>query len=336
MERKEKLTIKKIAELAGVSPTAVSFALNNKKGISRETEKRIMEVVEKYDYIPDKNSLRLHHKKSYNICLMMNPKFSPFEDLFYFEVTKGIMQQGLFYNYNVVITQIEESQTDVPDIIKQNDTDGIIFFQNVNEELLANFETYFIPCVFVDSYYNNQEKIMVNPDYEISAYTSAKYLLEHGHKKIGMIGPSYPYEYCEQTSKGFLRALSEFKIAPNQDWVKTNCQKEKDAYDFMASMLKRDDQPPAIFGVGDIYAIGAMQCVLDRGLHVPDDFSFIGLDDIILSRYISVPLTTVTYDKIEMGKLAMDLLVKQIDGEKVESVIIKSDHLLERKSVKKC
>ena len=75
----------------------------------------------------------------------------------------------------------------------------------------------------------------------------------------------------------------------------------------------------AVFGVGDIYAIGAMHCAMDHGFAVPDDFSFAGVDDIILSKYISVPLTTIGYDKIDIGRLAMAQVMDMINGKKGSS-----------------
>lgn len=335
MKAKGKLKIKEIAELAGVSPTAVSFALNNKKGISAETEKRIMEIVEAYDYVPDKNSLRLNHKKSYNVCLMMKSKASPFDDLFYFGVSKGIMQRGMHYNYNIVMSQVEDDQTKVPDIIRQNDADGVIIFQNANEELIRELDEYSTPYVFVDLHSSNAKRLKIKPDYEVSAFTATEYLIKHGHKKIGILAPDFIPEYQNKTMKGFYRALEKYDITVNPKWIGDSCNSEHDAYKFMEKILTYDVKPTAIFGVGDIYAIGAMRCASANGYKVPDDFSFIGLDDLILSKYLSVPLTTISYNKIEIGNLAMDMIMKRINGEAVESIVVKSDIIVERSSVKK-
>ena len=70
--------------------------------------------------------------------------------------------------------------------------------------------------------------------------------------------------------------------------------------------------PSAVFCSADIYAIGAMKCIKKHGLKIPDDISIIGIDDIILSRYVEPPLTTVKIDKEEMGKIAINLLIKRL------------------------
>lgn len=334
MRPKGKLKIKEIAEIAGVSPTAVSFALNNKKGISAETAKRIMDIVEEYDYVPDKNSLRLNHQKSYNICLMMKSTASPFDDLFYFDVSKGIMQRGMHYNYNIVMSQIEDNQTKVPDIVRQNDADGVIIFQQANEELIKELEEYSTPYVFVDLHSSNAKRLKVKPDYEVSAFTATEYLIKHGHTKIGIMVPDFIPEYQKKAMQGFNRAMEKHSIDINSNWINEHCNSEHEAYAFMDKIVTFEDQPTAMFGVGDMYAIGAMRSALDHGYKVPDDFSFVGLDDLILSKYLSVPLTTISYDKIEIGNLAMDMIMKRINGEAVKSVVVKSDVIVERSSVR--
>lgn len=93
--------------------------------------------------------------------------------------------------------------------------------------------------------------------------------------------------------------------------------------------------PSAVFCNGDIFAIGAMKCLKDYGYRTPEDISFIGIDDIVLSRYFEPKLTTIRIDMAEMGALAMDLIVKKINGQDVESVIVQSDQIIIRDSVKK-
>ena len=177
--------------------------------------------------------------------------------------------------------------------------------------------------------------VMVSLDTEKSCYTAVKYLIDHGHRKIAMIGSSFLPGYYETTERGYRRALTENGIDICYDWVCNQCQNERDAYLFMEQLLGEKDCPTAVFAVGDIYAIGAMRCVLDRGFAVPDDFSFTGVDDIVLSKYISVPLTTVGYDKIDIGRLAMEQVMNLIQGKPAHSIVVPSDRLIERKSVKK-
>ena len=116
--------------MAGVSVSTVSFVLNNKEGVSEKTRKKVKEIIRKTQFTPNLNSKRLIMKKSFNICLLINSTSSPFEDLFYFEITRGILEKSREYGYNIVISEIFESQENkLPDIVYSNDTDGIIFLR---------------------------------------------------------------------------------------------------------------------------------------------------------------------------------------------------------------
>lgn len=335
----EKLTIKEIARMAGVSPTAVSFVINNKSGVSENTRKKVNEVIKRTNFIPNLNSKRLFFRKSYNISLVIKQTSSPFSDLFYLEITKGVLEKSKEYGYNIVFSDIPIVQGNVqlPEIIKQSDADGIIFFQDTENVILNNIENLNIPYVVVDAHVANADFTFINADSELSAYTATKYLIGQGHKDIAFIGSSYIPEYHYQTFTGFKNALGEVNIPIQSGWIQSQAIDEISAYNCMAKILEcgsgSKSTPTAVFCAGDIFAIAAIRCARDRGFKVPEDISFIGIDDILLSRYIEPSLTTIKIDKIQMGILAMELLVKKINGDIVKSVIVESDNIILRNSV---
>ena len=98
-------------------------------------------------------------------------------------------------------------------------------------------------------------------------------------------------------------------------------------------MYESKELPSALLCTVDAFAIGAMRAAKDMGLSVPDDVSVIGIDDMLLSRYVEPPLTTVGIDKVGIGELAMEMLFKKINGDVVESVLLPME-LIERESVK--
>ena len=103
----------------------------------------------------------------------------------------------------------------------------------------------------------------------------------------------------------------------------------------MAAILSSKTKPTAVFCNTDTFAIGAIKCANDHGYKVPDDISFIGIDDILLANCITPKLTTIRIDKIKMGTLAMELIANKIKGNEVKSVVVQSDNLIVRESVKK-
>ena len=106
-----KLTIRAIAKMANVSPTAVSFVINGKKGVSGETRKNVEEIIKQTNFRPNLNSRRLSSNRSFNIAIIMANKSTPLDDLFYLTITRGVLQKSKEYGYNIVFTDIS---TDVP------------------------------------------------------------------------------------------------------------------------------------------------------------------------------------------------------------------------------
>jgi DNA-binding LacI/PurR family transcriptional regulator len=333
-----KLTIKEIANAAGVSPTTVSFVLNNRKGVSESTRQKILEIIHTMKFTPNRNSRRLLFRKSFNICLAMNPESSPFVDLFYFDVTRGIVDASARYDYNLIISMLNYGKGikgHVPGCVKNHDADGIIFLQDTPESILKEAQALGIPFVLVDAESRVALKYTsINLDSECSVRVAIEYLVNKGHRDIGFITSAYLPRYYKQTITGFSKAMTEYRLPVNNSWIFTEAEDEHSAYRGMEKILKNKSLPSAMVCAGDRYAIGAIRCVQDKGFQVPGDISFIGMDNILLASHITPPLTTISYNTFEMGETAFELLIKKIRGETVESMIFPSESIVERSSVR--
>lgn len=328
----KKLTVKEIAKMAGVSVTAVSFVLNNKPGVSDKTRAKVQQIIDETGFKPNLNSKKLLFNKSFNICLMVNSFSSPFEDLFYFEITRGILNRSQKYRYNITIAKLSSSKNELPDLVYSGDTDGIIFMQDISEKLIDKAVASGIPSVIVDSHSISQKIPSIAPDYRKATYDATKYLITRGHEDIAMIASDAVFDFYNQSMLGFCDAMNEFSITPKSDFCRFCAKNEDTAYAACKRLLTGDDIPTAIVCTVDSFAIGAMRCAKDMGFSVPKDISFIGIDDILLSRYIQPKLTTMGIDKVKMGVMAMDMLLQQIKGEKTQSVLLPME-LIERDSV---
>ena len=330
-----KYTIKEIAKMAGVSPTAVSFVINNKNGVSAKTREKVSKVIESTNFKPSFNSMRLFFKKSYNISIIIKQTSSPFNDLFYFEIAKGLLDKSKEFGYNIVFSDIslEGNNVILPEIINRNDTDGIIFLQDTDKTILNEIDKRNIPYVVVDTHSPNNDFTCITGDYLLSSFTATKYLISKGHKNIAFIGSSYIPDYYHQAFTGYKNALEETNMSIPPSWIQIDAFDEASSYKCMERILKSRTIPSAVFCSGDLFAISAIKCAKDNGYKVPEDISFIAVDDILLSRYIEPKLTTVKIDKEKMGSLAMELIIKKINNEQVDSIIVESDNIIERDSV---
>lgn len=328
----KKITIKEIAKMAGVSVTAVSFVLNEKPGVSEETRKIVKDIIEKTGFRPSINSKRLLLNKSFNISLIVNQNSSPFEDLFYFEIMNGILNQSTKYGYNIVINKPKKG--DLPDNVYSGDADGMIFMQDIPVSMKKKATASGVPFVVVDAHGGDMSQISVSADYTQAAYMATSYLIENGHRKIAMLSSKVVPDFYKQTLQGYTNALLENSIAVLPEFIENTAENEETAYNVAKEILSKDERPSAILCTIDSFAVGAMRCAKDMGLSVPEDISFMGIDDILLARYIEPKLTTIKIDKTEMGAIAMDLLRRMISGKPVKSYSIPMQ-LVERDSVKK-
>ena len=328
----KKLTVKEIAKMAGVSVTAVSFVLNNKPGVSDETRKNVQKIIDETGFKPNLNSKKLLFNKSYNICLIVNSFSSPFEDLFYFEVTRGILNRSQKYNYSITIAKTSSSKNELPDIVYSGDTDGIIFMQDISQKLMDKATRCGVPSVIVDSHSVDERILSITPDYRKATADATRHLIERGHKKIAIIASKTVPNFFKQTLSGFKEVMKAHNITPEPDFYGISAINEETAYETARQLLSKENRPTAIVCTVDSFAIGAMRCAKDLGLSIPRDISFIGIDDILLSRYIEPKLTTIGIDKVKMGEMAMDMLLQKIKGKKPENILLPME-LIERDSV---
>lgn len=328
----KKITVKEIAKIAGVSVTAVSFVLNNKPGVSVETREKVQKVIDETGFKPNMNSKKLVLNKSFNICLMINDFSSPFEDLFYFEVTRGILNRSKEHDYTVTIAKPSGAKNELPDIVYSGDTDGIIFMQDVSKKLMEKAIASETPSVVVDAHSIEERITSIAPDYQKATYDATKYLIKHGHRRIAIIASKTVSNFYKQTLSGFKAAMKEHSIKMDNECCVLSAINEETAYEAARQLFHLDQPPTAIVCTVDSFAIGAMHCAKDLKLSIPRDVSFIGIDDILLSRYIDPKLTTIGIDKVSMGEMAMDMLIEKIHGGNPESVRIPME-LIERDSV---
>ncbi len=329
----KRLTIKDIAKQAGVSVTAVSFVLNNKNGVSESTRKRVQKIINETEFKPNLNSKKLVMNKSFNICLMMNSYSSPFEDLFYFEITRGIINKSMKSNYNVIISKPIMARSELPDLIYSGDADGVIFMQDISQALIDKANKSGVPYIIVDSHSNNDAVTSITPDYKKAAFDATSYLIEHGHTDIAIMASSVVPNFYTQTISGFNQAMNDHNLSPNPNYCYISATNEESAYLAAKNFFKRKKRSTAILCTVDIFAIGVMRCAKDMNLSIPDDISIIGIDDILLSDYVEPKLTTIGIDKEYIGTAAMDMIIQKIKGKDIESVLLPMK-LIERDSVK--
>ena len=330
-----RITIRDIAKKAGVSPTAVSFVLNNRPGISEETRERVRAIIEEEGFTPSKASRRLVLNKSYNIAFLFDEVASPFNDMFYWGLARAVVDYCNGNEYNLILADVK-SEDHVPDVIRTHDVDGVLCFQRASRAVREALVAHGIPYVILDSHTEQQRtrEVSVYVDYRRVMHDAFGFLYDQGLKMIALIVSRIVPAYYQEIYRGYREALFSHGLPYREGFVQDNAKDAETGYECMAALLSGDARPDGVICAGDIFAYGAMMCARDRGLRIPQDISFLGIDDLPFSQYSDPPLTAVHVDQEEMGIKGIVELLSMIRGQKGQSRQMSESRLILRRSVR--
>ena len=331
------LTIKDIARMAGVSTTAVSFVLNNRPGVSDATRQKVQEIIRQTSFIPNVHTRRLNLGKSFTIHVVLKQYAYGLYNQFALETLSGVFKEGKSLGYSIIFTLVDEDMPweQIIESVRSKDCDGIILNQIDDPELLSQLQRENIPFVCVDAHLPAVSPLpMVEVDYYDAAYRATEYLYSRGHRDIGFIGPENPVEHCANTFRGFTDYLKGKGISGNPNWIAKIPFSQASTEEAVDKMLEQKQLPTALLCSCDAVAIDVIRRAKERGIRIPEDISVVGIDDLLVSRYLDPALSTMTFDKELLGAKAMELLYQIMQGTEHEKRNTISTVLVERSSVK--
>ena len=334
----EKLTIRDIARMAEVSTTAVSFVLNNRPGVSDATRKKVQEIIRQTGFTPNIHTRRLNLKRSFTVHVVMRQYDYSLFNLFAMDVLTGIFKESKHRGYSIIFTALEKDTdcSELMDAIHSKDADGIIFIQVYNKNVIRLLQEEQFPYLCVDSHAPQDGSIpLLEVNYYDAAYRAIRYLADKGHRDIGFLISDRHEEFYKHTLAGFYDAMQDAGLECRSEWMQQVVHNiPQPATAAMEKILSCPQRPTAMFCASDTYAANAIRYAKAQGLQVPDDISFMGLDDLVISEYTNPAITTMGLDKIAMGRQAMSTLFQMMNGSSYNSVSLLPTTLVERSSVK--
>jgi LacI family transcriptional regulator len=324
-------TIYDIAKKAGVSAATVSKVLNNTGRISEKTRNLILDIVKELDYQPNVMASALNGKSIFTIGLIIPDISNPFFAL----VARRIEDRGHELGYNLVICSSDYSgvkEAKYISLLLQKNVDGIIImsgFEDISpvEELIRRD----VPFAIVGREVPSLDVNIVSIDNFLGGYLATSYLIQKGHKNIGIIGMNVWSN--RERYKGYVQALSENGLSYSKDIMYAEESSIESGKEIAKKLLNSTQRPTAIFACFDVLAVGTLEAAREIGLNVPEDISIIGFDDTVWAQTSYPKLTTVAQPIEEIGEIAMDLLVQDIEKKKTEKQkIILKPKLVIRKS----
>jgi len=311
-----RITIKHVAQEAGVSTQTVSRVINNRPDVSPETRQRILEIIDQLGYQPSELARSLIHRRSFTLGIVTAglKYIGPSRTL------SGITREADQLGYGLLLKELESfSANNVHPLLQwfqAHHVDGILWAapeigdnRNWLEDLLSEIN---IPIIFL-----TMEKREDVPIVTIDNYWGGKLATEHlirlGRMKIGHIsGPLDWWEAC-QRKRAWEDALSEAGHPSGERmWVEGNWS-SKSGKLATGELLNKFPEMDALFVGNDQMALSVLQTATERGIKVPDDLAVIGFDGIPESEFYSPPLSTVYQNQDELGRTAVQELVRLVD-----------------------
>jgi DNA-binding LacI/PurR family transcriptional regulator len=325
------MSIKKIAEMVGVSPATVSRVLNNPEyhcstpGLRDKIWKAAMEL----NYAPNEAARNLKmgvstkEEKTYYINVLMTRMDAAQSDPFFTEVLHVIESE--IHRNSCILSKVwymslfssdrkcrmENLDRVIQDMYEEVEgkCDGLIIIGKCNKEALKKLNRRYKSVVSVNRNSTNYEVDEVTCDGKKIASAAVEYLIELGHRNIGYVGECHN----EARYNGYLDTLRKHEIDLEPEYVIETRQTEAEGYDTMQRLLQSEECPTGIYCANDITAVGMLKCLSrhKNRYYMP---SIIASDDIEEAQYTKPMLTTVRLPKDEMGKFALYLLLDRIKG----------------------
>lgn len=318
------ITIKDMAQMLGVSTTTVSNVIHGKGGeVSPATVKRVQELIEKYEYIPNINARNLANNQSKIIGLAMKASHNKYEnfikDPFGGELT-GVIESCVHRLGYYTMLYISDNIHEIINSVSSWNMDGLILMGISTDDLKQLQKKIRKPMVFIDSYFTEEANDYINIGIQDFCGMRAvtEYVISQGHKRIAFVADNCEGTDC-QRFLGYREALKKAKIPfKEQDFIMLHPDPERDSFRTLSEVWKRYSDYTALVVASDWYAVHIINELQDRGVSVPEDISVTGFDDNSYSRIIRPRLTTVHQDVSQKGAAAVECLVKLIEGEAVE------------------
>ncbi|NLR31859.1 ribose utilization transcriptional repressor RbsR [Levilactobacillus tujiorum] len=312
-----KVTIRDLAEAAGVSVTTVSQILNGKgERFSIDTRTRVHQLQEEMGYVPDFNARNLIMRSAQTIGVIVPNLGNPFFSMF----IKGVQSTSRDRHFIPLIfgANYDEDLEGyyLQELIKRAVDGLIIASSSITAPAIDNIlKKNGIPYLLIDQ--NGGPSLdSVRIDDRRGGQIAAEHLLSLGHRKIAVVMPAAPTDNLVVRLNGFKHDLAQAGVNLPEEAYIISPMTKLGGYQATAAVIKQ--APTAVFAVNDEMALGLIRGLHEQGIRVPEDISVLGYDDIDLDDYVVPKLSTVHQPVVTMGEQATTLLINRIQKRQLD------------------
>ncbi|MES2239223.1 MAG: LacI family DNA-binding transcriptional regulator [Bacteroidota bacterium] len=338
MENKKKSTIKDIAAVLGLTPSAISKALNDHPRISDKTKIAVREVVLQLDYQPNYLSSALRKGKS-NLVGVIIPRVN---NHFFSSVVENIEKVLNLNGYNIIMTQSNESYTkecQEIDTLLKIQVDGIIASmanETTNLEYYQKIKSKGAELVLFD---RGEEELNVDyvgiDDYK-SSHLVVDHLVSQRCTRIAHIAGFKHIRIYKERIRGYKDALEKSGLAVKENWIIESNLRIEDGRRIMQELLDAPEKPDAVYVASDIAALGALQVLLENNIKVPEEIALIGFSDESFTSLTQPSISTVNQHSDQIGKLAAEAFLERMENPKkrkpINRIILEPELIIRQSS----
>jgi LacI family transcriptional regulator len=317
----DNITIKDIAKALNLSSSTVSRALKGSYKISEETQQLVKEYAETHNYRPNLMAQSLKNQKSRCIGVVL----CSIPNSFFAEVISGIESIAYSKDYLLIITQnLESYEREVKNLenLTWRSVDGLLISLSTETTDISHFEKLHkqgLPMVFFDRVTDAIPTHQVITDNIGGAYAATRHLLERGHTRIATITSSPSLSITQERLAGYKKALTEYDIPVNEDYIQYCAHGGmmiEEIESALQNLLQLPTPPDALLTASDRITIGSYSLIQRKGLIIPDEMAVAGFSNFNAPELFNPPLTTVRQNAFEMGKMATELLIQQVESKR--------------------
>ena len=330
-------TLKDVADKAQVSISTVSRVINAEPLVKAKTRERVEAAIEELNYLPNRVAQRLRSITTKNklIGLVLPDVQNPF----YVDVIRGVEECAYEHNFAVMIGNFNQDIAKEKlylDVLQSELVDGIIVAPSHGKDqhiIDVIDDGYSVVCI--DRGLIGVDVDVVKVDNEVGAFGAIEYLIGLGHTRIAHITGHIQIPTTQERIAGYNKAMDKHGVEIDPDLIRNSQSNYQSGSDLMQELLDLPKPPTAVFTANNLLTLGALRTIHARGLHIPEDISIVGFDDMYWSNSLNLPLTAVRQSGHDIGYKAAELLVQKMRHPKraASSVVLKTQ-LIVRQSCK--
>ena len=311
-----KVTIRDIAQRAGVSANTVSRALAERGEIRPETREKILAIARELHYVPNSLARGLVSRRSDTFGVIVPDSHNPFHAAVISEIQERLRAKGI----GVLVVNSHRTpgaDASAAQLLIKNQVDGVLIFpRETSDSYLAILSEHHIPFVLVGTEVSDPTVPSIMCQDDLGGYLATRHLLEQGCRHVVMLAPAVYSLPARLRARGYERALQEFgRGRPRIIRQRATAGDLELGYTLARSLPFEEEGIDGIFAFNDLMAIGALRALAERRISVPGDVAVVGYDNVEMGSYVTPSLTSVDLPAVELGKEACDLLLRMLAEE---------------------